>query len=226
MLVPLYPSIPIQVAIWTLKLLLSFAVITRFQSITLLLTLPEKINYIGSNLFFSGGMYDPLLRSFSRLVQYSRLVFSLGGHGAEVYKGNYGWRSIAMLSSSIKKDSFAVQAIKGLASIGVDCDVPCGSEYHYLAYRNPLHSSRGSILSLGMRPLLQKSLVSLSYSCANRHPRPAKNRPNIVTDMLLSMGQEFVATQFDKIDKMPSSVYVADFLSSATKPLQTECVEP
>lgn len=159
----------------------------------------------------NAGIYDFLV--LPNYVLNSVGAFSVSGHGAELHKGNYGWRPVQAISVNIVEPSvraaFLSQTEKALSSLGLDHDSPIGSEWHYLAYRNALHAGQVSTTSMvGIRPLMMRDLVALSRSDVNQYPNPRKGRPSMVNDLLIMLSPEAASFRFDVQSKNMSSEYV------------------
>lgn len=124
--------------------------------------------------------------------------FNVGGHGAEVFKGGYGWRNISNLIKDYEnKDVLAYtynELKRGLEEFGIDPDDSIGSEWHYLAFRNPVHASRGTQIStLYLRPLMLKSLVHNMK--VERKTNSYKVNP--ISDMLIYINPELAKIDYD-----------------------------
>ncbi|WP_139146457.1 hypothetical protein [Arthrobacter sp. SW1] len=159
----------------------------------------------------NAGIYDFLV--LPNYVLNSVGAFSVSGHGAELHKGNYGWRAVQAIAANIVDPSvsaaFLSQTEKALSSLGVNVDSPIGSEWHYLAYRNALHSGQVSTTSMvGIRPLMMRDLVALNRSDVNQHPNPRKGQPSMVNDLLIMLSPEAAAFRFDVARKNMPAEYV------------------
>jgi hypothetical protein len=167
----------------------------------------ESLDQTGLWMLSCAGIYDPLYAP-KRAVRNAG-DFVIGGHGAELYKGNFGWRPIHRIARHVPKvsDEFRRQCEAGLECIGIDPRDSWGSEWHYLGYRNALHAGRSTMTSLlGSRPLLQRKLLGLSHSPLNEFPAPRKGAPSIVSDLLMALHPELAAEPFDDPRKdMPKS---------------------
>lgn len=159
---------------------------------------------------FCAGVYDPLHTASPSDTD--RPVFHLGGQGAEVYKGNFGWRTVGAIQAPVHaKQAMDLQTRKGLEAVGVDGDDPVGSEWHYLAYRNCIHSGRSIMNSMiSSRPVLQRDLAGLSRSDRSDFARPKKGAPSIVTDMLIALSPELASIGFDDPKKNLSKDFIAE----------------
>jgi hypothetical protein len=186
----------------------------------------ESINSHPMERWFlsNAGIYDPLHGGTPK----SAMLFTIGGQGAEMCKGNYGWRTIAAIAKGIDgngqrrtlsfarraldvAEAFRREAESGLEAIGIEKDDPIGSEWHYLGYRNAIHSGRSTMVSLiDVRPFLQRSLIGLSRSDVNEFRTPKKGDPSIVTDLMIILCPELATIPFDKGDKNMTSHFVAD----------------
>lgn len=199
----------------------------------------------------SAGIYDPLQAPSSAPLE---TTISIGGQGAEVYKGNFLWRSLSAMTPDkvghaaeiqryvensalalaprkhflVKRfnkyigrlepkvgikisDAVYREASKGLHSVGICPENPWASEWHYLCFRNAIHSGRSTMRSLlGVRPILQRELVNLSYSKLNYYPAPKNGSPSIVTDLLIALNPDLAMMPFDDPNKNLAASYVSE----------------
>ena len=169
------------------------------------------------------GLYDALYmpRAFrERDVP----VFTVGGQGAEVSKGNYGWRPLARIT--MPPDALR-QARSGLAAIGVSTGDRWESEWHYLGFRNPLHSGRANLSSdYVARPAAQVPPVGLSRSDVNELPAPGHGAPNVILDAIIKINPKLALHPFDSASKNVSSQFVAERLDSVGGPLEIGRLSP
>lgn len=150
----------------------------------------------------SAGVYDPLYSLFVRSTNMDFLT--AGGHGAEVYKGNYNWRSIDKLvrNSTDLPDSVRQPlrsgACSGLEAFGIDPQAPDASEWHYLAFRSAIHSGRFTNSSLfGLRPLLQQSIVGHAHDVfLSRRRAAGPNRHSVISDLLIHLNPALAGMPF------------------------------
>jgi hypothetical protein len=143
------------------------------------------------------GIYDPL---HAPVNLPNPAVLNISGTGAEMFKGNYGWRKIATIAKLVPDVGMAFrnEAERGIANLGISPDDPFGSEWHYLGYRNAIHAGRSTMSSLlGIRPFMQKRLVGLSRSPLNVFHAPKKGAPSIVTDLMIALNPSLAAEPFD-----------------------------
>lgn len=157
-------------------------------------------------LFYSGnlGFYDPPYIPASHGVSNDpqEVSFKLGGFSAELYKGNYGFRSLNSIGSSVldEKQHAALlsELNSGLMDMSFDYESSFASEFHYLLYRNPVHSGRAGLNSFySLRPLNNRLLVSLSYSLFNNFFPPKKGGWNMVKDMMVLADPELASLPYD-----------------------------
>lgn len=142
-------------------------------------------------------------------------IFQMGGFGAEIYKGMYGWRDIQRISNHIKDkevaEAFKNQSQKGIYELGIEKECNIGSEWHYFGYRNAVHAGRSTITSMfGSRPLMQYQLLALSRSDINPFPNPTGNDINMISDMLIYGNPSLAKCNFDKLEKNLNHTYVDD----------------
>lgn len=161
----------------------------------------------------NAGVYDFLV--LPNYVLNSVGAFNFSGHGAELHKGNYGWRPVQAIAANIKSadvsSAFLKQSEKALSSLGVETNSQVGSEWHYLAYRNALHGGQVSTTSMvGFRPLMMRDLVALNRSDGNPFPRPKKGGASMVNDVLITLSPEAAAFEFDDPKKNMSVDYIGE----------------
>lgn len=133
--------------------------------------------------FSNAGIYDPLHAAANFP---DRRVLNIGGQGTEIYRKNYGRRSIETVSLKVPDvgEAFRNQAERGISLMGIDRKDIYGSNWHFLGYRTSLHSGRSTLSSLvGIRPFMQKDLVGLGYSSSNAFSAPEKGAPSMVNDL-------------------------------------------
>lgn len=155
------------------------------------------------------GIYDPIYGAGKRPSNIT--LFSVAGHGAELYKGNYGWRSVDTVNVHVPEaeEAFRSEVADGLAAMDIDPADPWGSEWHYIGYRNGLHGGRSTMTSLvSVKPLFHRSLVGLCHSPANEYPAPRKSQPSMATDLLIAMNPELAKHPFDEDFKNLEASYV------------------
>ena len=156
----------------------------------------RKINPGAIWLASNAGLYDTLYASKSQRL--SSFKFNAGGHGAEVFKGAFGWKKVSEIGVNYENAEvyklLTRELEKGLEEFGIDPKDEVGSEWHYLAFRNAIHSSRGTQVStFYLRPLLMKTLVH------NMKVNTSKNsfKSNPVSDMLIHINPELAKFPFD-----------------------------
>lgn len=155
-----------------------------------------KINAGAMWIASNAGFTDTLYTCKSQRVDDIR--FNVGGHGAEIFKGNYGWRKINEIGKNIKNEEIyrymQAELRKGLEEFGINYEDDIGSEWHYLAFRNAIHGSRGTQVSnYYLRPLMMKSLVHNMKV----EKKTNKYKINPVSDMLIYINPELAKISFD-----------------------------
>ncbi|KZL25128.1 hypothetical protein PsAD37_02314 [Pseudovibrio sp. Ad37] len=170
----------------------------------------EKVERLANWYLCNAGTYDPLHSPAA--IKSSGLKFEFGGHGAELYKGNYGWRSVNQIGKKLQShiyEAFLSQSQTGLMRGGINAMHEYGSEWHYLFYRNSIHAGRSTMTSLhAARPLLNKNLVSLTYSPINPWQAPGKGQWSIVNDILVYLSPTLAVLPFDDERKNMSNEQV------------------
>lgn len=163
--------------------------------------IPSKL---GLWFLSSAGIYDFMY--LTPAINTSQGAVSIGGHGAELHKGNYGWRRIRAISATITDklvaEAFRSQCEDGIAAMGVEPDDVFGSEWHYLGFRNAIHSGRFVTGSMtGFRPLMTRNLVALSRSKMNEWVAPKKGGQSLISDLLICLSPSLAAHPFDDESK-------------------------
>lgn len=154
------------------------------------------------------GIYDPLYSP--RNYRARGLSFAISGHGAELYKGNYGWRPLSKLDGYRNNIAFRNQSAEAVRALGVEPEHPWATEWHYFGYRNAIHSGRFTMSSvLGARPIANRDLLRLAYSGSNIWPAPAKGAPSIVNDILIALSPSLAAVPFDDPAKDMSQEFIS-----------------
>lgn len=150
--------------------------------------------------------------------------FNVGGQGAEMMKGQYGWRSVDAIARNIKQKkvaaAFRAETENALAGIGVGFDDPIGSEWHYVGHRNALHSGRFVPTSmLGFRPFMTKNLLALERSGASGFKRPTKREPSVINDLLIALQPDVAGHRFDDPHKNMTRDFISERLALMGGPL-------
>lgn len=167
----------------------------------------------------SMGVYDALY-SPAKFRRRKVPVFAVGGQGAEISKGNFGWRQ---LSSITMPPESLDQCHRVLEAIGIGRDDRWGSEWHYIAFRNALHGGRGILSSDYIaRPAAQIPLIGLSRSPLNELPAPRKNAPSVIVDTLIKLNPELALRPFDNPQKDISHAYATERLERLGGPLEVD----
>lgn len=169
------------------------------------------------------GIYDQLYapRTYRK---FDNILFNVGGQGAEISKGNYGWRKIQDIGMP---DAACAEAYDSLKAMGVDPDGEWSAEWHYIAFRGAIHSSRGSVTNDYLsRPVAQLPLIGLSRSSYNEMKAPRGWAKNIVQDVLIKIYPELANLPFDVPSKNLSSDYISERLKKLGGPLNDKLVQP
>lgn len=168
------------------------------------------------------GVYDQLYAP-KVYRKFESIIFNVGGQGAEMAKGNYGWRKLADI---VMPDEALAEGEESLQAMGVDAEDQWSAEWHYIAFRGALHSGRGSVFNDYLsRPAAQLPLVGLSHSRLNDLPAPRKSAKNIVQDVLIKISPELAAYPFDAESKNLSKDYISARLNKLDGPLEADSVE-
>lgn len=177
----------------------------------------------------SSGAYD-----FMVAPAYYSVVsdgFTVGGHGAETIKGNYGWRSVGTIADKIADpllaQAFRQQVEYGISTLGVEANSTVGSEWHYLAYRNAIHSGRISSVSMvGFRPFQMRRLVALAHSRLSPFPRPPKGSPSVVNDLVIALQPDVAGHRYDDPHKNMTHDFIQERLKAIGGPLSAADITP
>ncbi|MGJ6980111.1 hypothetical protein ACSDQ9_06225 [Aestuariimicrobium soli] len=162
--------------------------------------------WAGTSLGLYDATYTPPAVS-RRSVPY----FSVGGQGAEISKGNFGWRPLSSINMPAEGQE---QCRRALRLIGADEDDRWGSEWHYLAFRNAIHGGRAGLSSEYIsRPAAQVPLIGLSRSPLNDLPAPRKAGKSIILDTLIKLSPQLATVPFDDHRKDVGDDYVGERLA-------------
>ncbi|MEI7058380.1 hypothetical protein WBG06_21310 [Nocardioides sp. CCNWLW239] len=157
------------------------------------------------------GTYDRLVPNHT---SHGRpLSIPMTGLGAELSKGNYGWRSLEGVldyftseraDSSVHRveraEAFEAQFRKGLSDLGVPDDHPWASEWHYLGYRNGLHSGAHLAMTMiGLRPLNQSVMARFALNPEAR--KSVDTGTQLIPDMLSVMHKEVASLPYDRPER-------------------------
>jgi hypothetical protein len=159
--------------------------------------------------------------------------FAITGVGSELYKGNYGLRTIARIVDSIAASAPEVAAdvdevcTGWLAHSGVQRDTPLSAEWHYLCMRNAIHGGRSVPASkLGIRPIQQRTLVGLSKLPQLQRPPGMTGPGSISEDLLAALGPALSARPFDRPEKDHDASWVRERLAVLGGPVVPAEVAP
>lgn len=155
---------------------------------------------------FCCGLYDPLYATGAYTE--SNSVISIGGHGGELYKGAYGWRAVDNIGKSVLENEIYIKfrdgLNRGVASVNLVGSHEIASEYHYLGYRNAIHSTRFlQNTMLGLRPLMNEKLVLSAYN----HSELDRNRYQISHDLAILFDIEGASMPYDHPSKCITSEF-------------------
>ncbi|WP_430592734.1 hypothetical protein [Humidisolicoccus flavus] len=127
-------------------------------------------------------------------------TFAVTGNGAELLKGNWGWRSFDALVNefepSIARDAFAQQVRSGVEQLNGQSSYKYVSELFYIGYRNGLHSAAGHIgvHMTGVHPLQQFSLARLGHARTNEGHCGS---PSTIADLSILLDPEAATFTYD-----------------------------
>lgn len=193
------------------------------------------------------GATVPAIWSSAHLGVYDRLIptkpkngkprsIPMNGLGAGLAKGAYHWRSVdATLAynrdqrsdpspfRNQRADAFAAQFRKGLESLGVPSEHPWASEWHYLGYRNGLHSGAHLAINMtGLRPLTQSTLARYCLHPDNTlfEAKGSESRePTIISDILAVIHVEIAALPYDTPERAITPEHASARLHTLGGPL-------
>jgi len=156
--------------------------------------------------------------------------FGLTGLGAEIHKGQWGWRTIPqLLDLAVKggpaREALAAQLDKGVASIGADPALRDASELYYLGYRNGVHGSAGHIgvEMTTVHPVMQLHLARLAHTPAEgRRRRPGvafRGSAAGIADHTILLAPDVAAHEYDDPARNLDRSYIAERLRVLGGPL-------
>ncbi|WP_345474117.1 hypothetical protein QMQ05_06915 [Glutamicibacter ectropisis] len=157
-------------------------------------------NPLGLWYLSSSGLYDFMVLP-DRIVT-GHPTFNIGGHGAELAKGQYGWRSMAQIHRTIKDkpiaDAFYAETEVAMLEMGIRFEDPIASEWHYLGHRNALHSGRFVTTSMiGVRPFMNRKLVGLSRSDAWKATVRSGKSLSVIHDIISLINPQMASYRYD-----------------------------
>ncbi|MES3709726.1 hypothetical protein QC590_15985 [Pseudomonas putida] len=176
------------------------------------------VDQLSTYVLLSCGVYDSIY--CPKRVPAKSFPLPVTGHGAELYKGNYGLQSIDEIAAHcpINKDLFTLEIERGQEKLHVQSS---SGEVHYLGYRNALHGARSTIFSLyAIRPLMQKSLAE--HFMLPDTEISLSERKNIVHDLLILLSPELASVEFDKAEKNVSGDYISERLNILGGPIRDD----
>ncbi|WP_418909110.1 hypothetical protein [Glutamicibacter endophyticus] len=171
----------------------------------------------------NSGLYDFLVMPNRIVTQHP--TFNIGGHGAELVKGQYGWRSMQQIYRTIKDkaiaDAFYVETEQALLDMSVEFDDPIASEWHYTGYRNAIHSGRFVTTSMvGVRPFMNRELVGLARTSSWKETVKAGKSLTVIHDMITLMNPELASFRYDDERKNITTSEVEERLTLLGGPLE------
>ncbi|MGJ5723413.1 hypothetical protein ACSBQT_03450 [Brevibacterium sp. H602] len=169
------------------------------------------------------GLYDALYMP-AKFRHRPIPVFAVGGQGAEISKGNFGWRPLEAIN--MPPEALA-QAARALEAMGISREHKWGSEWHYIGFRNAIHGGRSTLSSdYVARPAAQIPLIGLSRSGENELPAPGKTSPSVVLDLLIKLNPGMATAPFDDVRKNVSEHYVEKRLDELGGPIEADHLSP
>lgn len=177
-----------------------------------------SIDQLSTYALLSCGVYDSIY--CPKRVPANNLPLPITGHGAELYKGNYGLQSIEAIAEQcpFNRDLFTAEVTRGQEKLHISSS---SGEIHYLGYRNALHGARSTIFSLyAIRPLMQKTL-SKHFMYPDTEISLAQ-RKNIVHDLLILLSPALAAIEFDKPEKNITQGYISERLNALGGPIRDD----
>ncbi|MGP9574061.1 hypothetical protein ACT3S8_06370 [Halomonas sp. AOP42-D2-25] len=190
----------------------------------------EKVSPLKAWMSFSAGCYDPLHLADATIKTSPAprpVHFHFTGHGAGTYKGAYDFESLPKVierSNSIlnseAKSVFIEECCLGLENVGFGREMDSGAEWHYLIYRNALHSGRSITTNLiAPRILFSKELTGLS-KLVGKNLTVGPSFVSFAADLLILLNPTIAAEPFAEKFKNMSSSVIDDrrkFLGSLSK---------
>ncbi|MBT0994592.1 hypothetical protein KIN34_09865 [Cellulomonas sp. DKR-3] len=165
----------------------------------------------------------------------------INGTGAELYKGNWGWRPVEALAdhyrvADARRDAFVAQVSAGVRACGGDPDWADASEILYCGYRNGIHGA-GPHIAVGMtglRPLHQLGIARLGHRRVDgRAPREDRGtatvrgaQVDVMASLLALMHPELAVMPYDMEKKTLTPPVVAAHLEALGGPLGAAADEP
>lgn len=173
--------------------------------------------------------YHPIAQS--NLVIDKPGYFSTSGHGGELFTKFFGPRSLESIEESVLNanprwgEGFGRLTRDFCEATGLDFAAPATAEWHYLAFRSPIHGSRGtSLTKFSLHPLMDPRIAGFN-KMPGVTPATVLDRPvNPVADMTIITDVRLASFEYDKLEKNMPREYVHDRLRELGGPLSGEDV--
>jgi hypothetical protein len=158
----------------------------------------------------------------------------INGTGAELFKGNWGWRPVGALADEFRvpgdrRDAFVAQVAAGVRDCGGDPAWADASELVYCGFRNGIHGAGGHVAvgMTGLRPLHQLAIAQLGHRRVDgRAPRDDRARArvlgaqaDVMVSLLALMDPELAVMPYDMDKKTVTRGVVVACLEALGGPL-------
>lgn len=161
--------------------------------------------------------YHPIAQSNLAIMKPG--YFSTSGHGGELFTKFFGPRSLQSIEGSVRNanplwgEGFGRLTREFCDLTGLDFSAPHSAEWHYLAFRSPIHGSRGtSLTKFSLHPLMDPRIAGFNKVLGAR-PISALDRPvNPVADMTIIADTRLASFEYDKPEKNLTHDYISDRL--------------
>ncbi|GAA2441087.1 hypothetical protein [Agromyces soli] len=173
----------------------------------------DEYSHWAANLLGVYDGYGPV-----RTARWHARTFGLTGIGAEIHKGNWGWRPLHALADTAAPggavhDALSAQLAKAADSVGAVPTAGNASELYYLGYRNGIHGAAGHIgvHMTGVHPVMQLRLAQLGHL---PYEDGFRGSPAGIADHGILLAPEVAAHEYDDPRRNLSPGYVDERLAA------------
>ena len=192
------------------------------------LTHPKPLQLWGSTLL---GVYDRFTPNRVRPGNLSGKI-SLTGMGAEILKGNWGFRSWNQICQEIElppmyQEAFKAAGLRGMASVGADPSMGDSSEWYYIGFRNGIHATAGHISNhmTAITPLHQRRFVAMAHKSTGSLVGFPKDPPMRIADLNILLDPAIAQADYDRKDRNLDRAFVQHRLEFLGGAIETSEIE-
>ena len=165
---------------------------------------PKPLQLWGSTLL---GAYDRFSPNRVRPGNLNGRI-SLTGMGAEILKGNWGFRTWEQICKEIElpamyQEAFKAAGLRGMQSLGADPATKDSSEWYYIGFRNGIHATAGHISNhlTAITPLHQRRFVALAHKSAGTLEGFPVDPPMRIADLNILLDPQIAQADYDRKER-------------------------